>query len=254
MITRILGRGKYSKIFVLYPIWGCALFCSMANDISQWLQNGADYHTGISLFERYCDNSFLLRQFKRGENSFNRSKLIELLSAVEFPEFQPDSEKSDNTENTTSTELPEVPEFRPVPEIPELFSIRKQIDRNYAELRGLHALMFGMPEGEELRELAEKVTRLGRANEELWQRLHYIRDNGVDPMAPEPPPPPVMVDLHLIERKEAIRKSLVKAKATARGQNPPKAKTLALIDQRTRELADINLLIENIRKGASHVS
>lgn len=178
--------------------------------------------------------------------------MIELLSAVEIPEFRSDSEKSDNSKKTVDTELPEVPEFRPVREIPELFTLRKQIDKNYAELRGLHALMFGTPEGEELRELAEKVTRLGRNNEELWQRLHYTRDNGVDPMAAEPPPPPVMVDLHLIEKKESIRKSLVKAKATARGQNPPKAKTLALIDQRTRELAEINLLIEDIRKGAGH--
>lgn len=53
-------------------------------DVVSWFENGKDYQTGVSIYEKIGKNKLLLRNFKRADTNQNRNKL-----AYELGKFLP---------------------------------------------------------------------------------------------------------------------------------------------------------------------
>lgn len=226
----------------------------MLDAINTWLNSGCNYQEGVGLYDQYGDNNFLKLIFKNGETPVNRQKLNEQLAALRdaAPRPQPVASPSDTPAPIIKT-VPQ-PVTQPVEkpaELPALLQVTHQRDQNYAEIRALHPYLKIKQEGDELRQIALRIVRLGKKNAELWERYNYMTETGIDPDAPAPPAPPVMVDINLINKKEAVRKSLSRAEKRIEGQAKPNAKTLELINAQRLKLAELNELIARAKKGGN---
>lgn len=227
----------------------------MSKDIATWLENGSNYSEGVSLYEKFGSDDFLIRILKKGENAFNKQKLAEALGEI-LINAKPEPSVPEPVPVEPVAPAHSEPRLSPPPsgELPELLKVTKQIEANFAELRGLHPYLSITEEGEPLRQVALRIQRLGVRNSELMMMKYNIIENGYEPPEPEEIKPPVMIDYNLIREKESIRKSLNKAENRLKKQSNPKDYTLALIAQRKKDLADINARIAEAKlKGAADV-
>jgi hypothetical protein len=224
----------------------CALICSMLEAINSWIQGGCNYLQGVALYNQYGKDAYLQRIFKKSESDFNRKKLnIELVKLrdqapppVIVSKLDPVPSKAEATQ-PAQVNIP----------LPKLLQVTKERDTNYAEIRGLHPYLVNTDEGESLRELAERIVRLGKRNAALWQQYNYLTENPEAAALSEPIVKPVMIDLNLINEAEAVRKSLNKAEIRYDKQNPKNAKTLALINERRQQLEALKAQIAQIKAG-----
>ncbi|MGN8055648.1 hypothetical protein ACTJKN_05195 [Pedobacter sp. 22163] len=226
----------------------------MSKDIATWLENGSNYSEGVSLYEKYGSDDFLIRILKKGENAFNKQKLAEALGGVLIDGKPEPPAPEPLPVEPPAASAPAEPRISPPPpgELPELLKVTNQIAANFAELRGLHPYLSITPEGEQLRQVALRIQRLGVRNSELMMMKNNIIENGYETPEPEEIKAPVMIDYNLIREKESIRKSLNKAENRLKKQSNPKDYTLALIAQRKKDLADINARIAEAKlKGAA---
>lgn len=262
-------------------------FVSMVKEIYAWIESGSPYQEGVDIYERYGNNTFLKTLFKRQENGFNRQKLAEEIDLLLLARPEPKQGKHQRIEfiNGSSVKLPEVTirpglasgknfdqvtmdsdpidairymavKQRPNPDAPdtgpELLRVISRIEKNYSELRGLHPYLSILPEGEQLKELAFQIVKLGKENAELWNRRNFLAEGGVDLEEPEPEPEvPVMIDLNLLNRRESIRKSLSKARARLKKQKNPKPHTRKLVEQREQDLRLIDQEINEAKQKGS---
>lgn len=229
----------------------------MFKEINSWIQNGCSYQEGVGLYDRYGTDTFFKRLLLRGESDHIAQKLNERLVAMldELPAAPALAEVDPSSPAPEVLELTGFSEFdnnkTDEAKTPVLLQVTKQRDQTYVEIRSLHPYLSTLPEGPELKDLAKRMVRLGKQNANLWERYNNITEGREDPNpAAAPPPPPVMVDMNLIIKREAIRKSLNKAENRIKGIAKPKANTLALIDQRRLELAEIDARILEFIKGA----
>lgn len=221
----------------------------MRDAIDKWIKGGCNYQAGVGLYEKYGSNPVYLRMFQGGDKAFNRQKLNQALTQLRdaCPPAKPIEVKQKPKAAAAD------PAAAPVAaDIPELLKVTQQRDANYAELRGLHALLHSMEEGENLRQLAVRIITLGKKNAELWTRYNHITEHGEDPVQPRPVIPTVMVDINLLNARENIRKSLSKAQKRYAAQTVRKPATLALINKQKQALKDIDLQIAQLKAGGSN--
>lgn len=231
-------------------------FASMIAEINKWIENGSRYQEGILLYEKFGSDNFLKLLFSRGEKELTKKMLNEaLLKLLSSGPDQDDQQlPQENQAPTPAQEEPKPTAYQstqPSANPPELLKVISQINSTYAEIRGLHPFLSTLPEGEELRALAENISRMGKKNAELWQRRNFINEHGHDFIDTEPLKP-VMVDLNLITAREQIRKSLNKAENRIKKQNPKNANTIALINERKKELAEMDLKIAEAKERGLH--
>lgn len=221
--------------------------------INKWIENGSHYAEGVRIYNEIGTDSFLKRLFQKPESSFYKKKLTEALTALltpDQPKVQPapvppeQAKAPGNNHEKAPTSEPAAPSAS---EPPELLKVISDINSTFAEIRGLHPYLSILEEGEGLRLLAKNIVQNGKRNAELWQRRNYINEHGRDYQAPEPVKP-VMIDLNLVNTREQIRKSLNKAENRAKKQKPVNAKTLALIEERKKELQAIDAKIALIKQ------
>jgi hypothetical protein len=229
----------------------------MSKEINAWLENGSNYHEGISIYESLGSDNFLKRLFKKGESALTKQKLSEALGNILLsteqeiiPEPIPEPTRA---YSPAHADPPPPPVSK---ELPELLRVINEIGRNYGEIRALHAHLSVTEEGEPLRQLACTIQRLGKRNSELMMRRNYLTENGPEDIEVEEPRIPIMIDYNLLEEKERIRKSLSKARSRLRRQEKSsKAKdfTKTLIAEREMEFAAINKRIAEIKaKGGAN--
>lgn len=223
----------------------------MLTEINKWIESGSDYQQGVRLFDQYGSDNFLKRLFQRRESTFYKQKLTEALSALISAEQDLLDDSPEPVVMPGEISIP-AETLLPAGETPELLKVISQINANYTEIRGLHPYLSLLPEGDELRDLAENIKRLGRRNAELWQRRNYINEHGSD-IIEISPAIPVMIDLNLLNEREQVRKSLNKAENRLKKQNPVKPNTIALITERKKELQALDEKIAQIKmKGGAN--
>lgn len=233
----------------------------MFNDINSWFNNGCNYAEGISLYARYGSDLFFKIVLKKGETPLNRQRLSKELAELRDTEEAPaPAEVAPSSPAPEFLEKPELSEFRPqnVPaapaangqaETPALLQVIKERKQTNAEIQSLHPHLSILPEGEKLRELAAHLVRQTKHNYQLWDRYNYLTEGGVDEEpAAAPAPPPVLVDIHLLNKRESIRKSLNKAENRIKGVEKPHPNTLLLIADRRKQLEEIDARIAAIKK------
>lgn len=246
----------------------------MLDQINSWLENGSHYAEGLALLEKFAPQKFIVRILKTGENSFNRQKLIDELLALRDAEPAIPEPNTSAVVSTTASSLNDLEwkpnstigsrirakiqaataiqtAYTPKP-VPALIQVKREIEQNYAEMRGTHHLLSTEREGDGLKEIAKRLVQLGKKNALLWERYNYLTEGGEDPEPDRPAPPaPVMIDYNLIKKRESIKKALNRAQLRIKGQDKPNAKTLELIEQKKLELAEIDERIKQIREGGA---
>lgn len=230
-------------------------FVSMIAEINKWIENGSRYQEGVLLYDKFGSDNFLKLLFSRGEKDLTKQKLNEaLLQLLSSGPDQEDQQPSPKEKVPAPIQLePKSTAYDPpqaVANPPELLKVISRIEKNYSELRGLHPYLSILPEGEQLRELAFQIVKLGKENAELWDRRNFLAEGGVDPEQPEPEVP-MMIDLNLLNRRESIRKSLSKARARLKKQKNPKPHTRKLVEQREQDLRLIDQEINEAKQKGS---
>lgn len=206
----------------------------MRDEIDSWLKGGCNYLLGVALYARYGKDEFLKRIFIQSDKSFNRQKLNEVLIKLRGESAKAGKSESPKEAAFLSLKVGK-PENRkeaashPV-EFPELLQVKNLRNQTMAELRSLHPYLSTLPEGEELRQLAENIVKLRKKNVEHWQRYNHLTEYGPDeiPYKPEP----VLVPIELINTCENLRKSISKAELRLKEQTPPSQKTIDLIKEK----------------------
>jgi hypothetical protein len=230
----------------------------MVEAINTWLNNGSNYAEGVSIYTRYGSDLFLKIVLKKGETAINRQKLDEALvklrdtavAAAPAPDLPPPPVDQPAAPITKSVETDSLEKNDPA-KTPALLKLIQERKRTIGEIQSLHPQLSILPEGEKLLELAMHLVNVGKLNAQQWEKYNYLTEGGEEhaPLQPAPAPP-VMVDLNLIKKREAIRKSLNKAENRIKGVDKPLANTLALIAQRRQDLQDIDARIAAIEKEA----
>jgi hypothetical protein len=226
----------------------------MVESINAWIQNGCNYALGVSLYEQYGDSNFFKGIFKRAQTEANLQKLIELLTALVEAEptaapnsILPVAPMAMAPANKHAVEIPQTTN-----NVPLLLRVLVDRKKTYADIQSLHPQLSIVPEGEDLRALADHIIRTGKRNTELWIQYNYLTEHPDEAGDDMPaPPPPVMIDLNLIDKRESIRKSLNKAENRIKGEANPKQKTLDLIAQRKAELKDLDDHIAKLKQEAT---
>lgn len=100
----------------------------MVEQLNKWLNGSRDYWIGIVLYDHFGENAALKSLFKRGETSFNRKKLQEVLTAT-----------WDQLHETKSA----IHVTPPVAENTELINACKlKADKEYKRIMNVRALLF----------------------------------------------------------------------------------------------------------------
>lgn len=235
----------------------CALFCTMRNEIKSWIERGANYQEGVSLYDQYGDSSYLKSLFPRNDGSYNRKKLLQELSEIAgeqediepaLPIEQPIADPVTLEVHNLVSEDPQDATIQP----PALLILKKQINDTWAELRGLHPYLTIYPPGQQLHQLQLQIVKLARKNAELYTKLDHYHEHGELPHLNQPvPKPALMIDINLLDSYESVRKSLNKAEQRIKKQVNPKPHTLALIKARRLELDELKRQILEAKGGAS---
>ncbi|MHB8209104.1 hypothetical protein [Mucilaginibacter sp.] len=242
----------------------------MDNAIDTWLKSGCNYAQGIALYELHGTDNFLKRMFAKGENHFNRQKLNSALTEIknlipqESGEFKsppsfikggivpggptPYIDKKFTVlvgGRSTGKTFANEQQKKENAELPAVLQVIKQRDAIYGEIRSLHPYLTALPEGEKLRELAERICKLGKKSVEAWALYDHLIANGEPPV-----PEPVLVDVKLINELENLRKNLGKAENRYKLQNPKNPKTAQLITEQKAKMELLRKEIDQQKKGA----
>lgn len=157
--------------------------------IKAWFQNGCAYDTGVELYIKYGDNSFLKKQFAKGFTSFNdftlkaelRKILSVLTSIVPVPAVLIPRETGELKKFASAHEFLAKPteiDLSPVIDKTELnkryLQLIKKKERLYMELNVHMGERHHLPEGFLLHDCARSILTKHQQLTEIWTLIdHY---------------------------------------------------------------------------------
>lgn len=179
---------------------------TLTDRIAAWLTTDDDYNTGLSLLEESGYSGFTLGLLRRGENVYNRAKLVELLgkqqpaeqsSAVQLgPGHASPGRASPGptavVETNDSSAIVPVP--KPIDDslstgIKALEQQRSQLFDERGELKAFIRATLDDDSDEAVerrRPWSLRIKAIGRAISEIYSRLHFAEQNGYLPLQTDP--------------------------------------------------------------------
>ena len=214
-------------------------FRCMDHEIFFWLSSEQDYPSGLSLYDRYCQNSNLGRILRiGGATGKNRLTLAYELGKVINPMISTHSVKSEGPGNQE--------EQKPPIRIPalQIEDLRQQQKMIYKMLDNLHAVLEFRPTGER-KEIAFRILDLDDQLKEMACQIAHYEKHGVIPIKQSQETKSKISELNdaeLILWQRNLRTYVTRYKRLVEKSKTPEilSRNQQLLDQYQDELAEIN--------------
>lgn len=167
--------------------------------IESWIAGNYDYSEGLTLYRKHGSNKILLSLLERGETAFNRQKLITELSKLRTV----------------------APEALPINELPTDFvELEAKTKKLYGEMAYKKSQLHTIKDPEQRRDICLEIidTFYDHLHPD-FEKLDYFRRHGRFPEEPLKIEVSITDPVMLINRRNALRSYISKAKAGKLGRD-----------------------------------
>ncbi|AFD05966.1 hypothetical protein [Solitalea canadensis] len=205
--------------------------------IKTWLNSDRDYATGVQLYEKHGANNFLKKMFAAGIDHYNSQRLIDELQKL--AEAEPEA-KTDHLIETPDQKEKD-PTGKPLKYL-ELLNKRKKI---WSEMAQLKPYLEILAEGDQLKNVAERILLLNREKQAIWTELDYFDENGEFPDEGQGKELISISKVELKAKQLNLRSNISKQKSKLQKAKDEKAKkrVQAALDKNIKELERIDQLL-----------